>query len=839
MATFRTVPDLVTEVWSSRAEDAAVIESTGRVATGTELLGAVDRWTTAFGEAGVSRGDRVGIALPRSIDQVAAVLAAMRVGAPYVPLDPSYPAARREFVVRDAGLRVAAGTAPAGIGDDTVRRWISGDASSRGATRAPAIDPDEDAYVIYTSGSSGMPKGVRISHRNLDTFLHEWDSLVDPTRRGVWLASTSLSFDPSVVEIIWTLARGWQVVLAPDRPAAGVLGSLIAAHGVTHLQCTPTRASMLLTESIDRNGLESLEHLLIGGEVLTAAMARELRSLVPRVTNIYGPTETTVWAFAHDIAADGELASITDPVPIGRPLPGIDAFVIEPGTAREVSAGAEGEIVLAGDDVSIGYHDRDERTASQFVSVMVGGVERRVYRTGDLGQQGTDGVWVYRGRIDDQIKISGHRIEPAEIESVLHTAGIERAAVVVRTLASGVPRLVAFVQSSPGTTIDVQHLRALCVAELPASHVPRLFVQLDEFPLTPSGKIDRRALPTPESEDPGDIDLETPAEVASVCRIWSSVLGVAVRPDDDFFALGGDSLAAVAILAEVARVHGEALGLASLVDAPTPRLLVDELHRGIGQTRSLVPIRPAAGRPRARLVLVHGAGGNVVNLVPMAKLLPADIDVVALQAYAVTRPGAAMDTTVEAMASRYVRELDVLPDDGASLVVGGYSDGGTIAWEMAQQLIAAGRRPSRVLLIDSAIGVPALQVPVHERLLNVVRNVRDRQRGLGAFVRESWIAQRTADDETEPTARDTARLPTIDVQNEVEAAVERYVVQPIDVDVALIRASHTRIAVWSDFRWKRYVRRSFRICFAPGSHLGITSRGNAPALAEAVRQQLS
>lgn len=853
MATSSSLLESIGAAWEGRASDPVLIEPSGRRVGPGALAARVGQWADALQSAGAGPGRRVGLSLHRTIDQVAAVLGVMAIGAAYVPLDPGYPTPRLELMADDAGIDVIAGEDLGLSPSLSARRWVAPAPfqDTRPADSTPGRSaPDgswgsvprlagDEAYLIYTSGSSGIPKGVRINHANLVAFLREWDDVVDPDRRGVWLATTSLSFDPSVVELLWTLTRGWTVVLAPDRPAAGGIGGLIAEHGVTHLQCTPTRATMLLADPVDRMGVAALEHMLIGGEVLTAALAKDVRGLGPRLTNIYGPTETTVWAFAHDVAPDGCLESIVDPVPIGRALPGVGAHVVGPDGV-ELPTGSSGEIALTGADVSPGYHDRPERTAAHFTRLVLGGEERLCYRTGDLGRLRADGVWEFAGRLDDQIKIRGHRIEPAEVESALIGApGVEQAAVVAREVASGVPRLVAFVR---GTAIDPRALRARCAALLPASHVPAIVVDVTEMPTTPSGKVDRKALTVPALvDDAVDEDVEAQGELSRMCAIWSATLGVPVGPDDDFFALGGDSLAAVALLAEVSRVHGIALGLAVIVDAPTPIRLIDEVHRGIGHAPSLVILRRAdesVARPR-RLFIVHGAGGNVVNLVHMSKRLPADVDVVGLQAQGVTRPGAVVDETIEEMAQRYLAEVRGHQPSGPYLL-GGYSDGGIVAFEMARQLLLDHEDVDRLVLIDTALNVADLRVPAHRRVWHAVLNLRDRQRGLGSFVRDALIAQRTPAATPEPPMNELARLPRVDVQVEVEHAVRRYDMAPLaaDVDVHLIRAAHTPLAVWSDFRWRRFVRGSLVVSFSSGSHHQMVGPAHAGALAERVTAAL-
>ncbi len=842
---------LLQAAWSTPdrqvAPDAALREASGRRVSGPALLARVEEWASAMRTAGIRPGDIVGIHLARSADQVAALFAALSLGVAYVPLDRSYPVARLRFMIDDLGLGCVAGFEnPELRRSGSTLKWIEPPPWGTSATSAktpPAITvsppADDLAYVIYTSGSTGNPKGVRITDGNLRTFLHSWDALVPPERRGTWLALTSLSFDPSVVEVIWTLTRGWPIVLAPDQPNPGVVGGIIERDVVTHLQCTPTRASMLLADPGDRHGLAKLEHLLVGGEALTAALARDLRRIVPRVTNIYGPTETTVWAFAHDVADDlGTEPS--DPIPIGRPLPGVRSAVVDEHL-YPVADGVLGELLLAGDDVADGYHARPDQTTRAFIetcgeltaTLTFGSPSARVYRTGDLVRRRTDGVHEFAGRIDDQIKVSGNRIEPAEVESVLlGQPGVEQAVVAARRTAQGIVRLVAYIRGAPVDDRVAARLREACAAAVPPSHVPSLIVGIDRFPLTPSGKIDRRSLPDLTVPDDGATPAGTRAETAAMCQLWSSVLGAPVSPDDDYFTLGGDSLTAVAIVAEIARRHDVSLGLAVLVSAPTPRLLVDEVHRSTSERGALVLLRQVPNAVQ-RLVLVHGAGGNVVNLVHSAKRLRSDIEAAAFQAHAVATPGAKGDLTIEAMATRYLGELRSLQHAGPYLLCG-YSDGGLVAWDMARQLLEAGESVRRIILLDTGIGATRHLVPPHERLRNAARNVRDRQRPMFEFLRDARAAQRAPRTDPQVSDDDQSRLGRVlDVQAEVEQAVSIYRVRPLALDVSLIRSRHTPVAVWSDFRWRRLAR-NVDVSFVSGHHLDMVGPGRADELAAAL-----
>lgn len=875
----RSLAGQVRRVWTAKPHDLAIQEASGRSVDGLGLLYRIDAWCDRLSEAGVIAGSMVGNCLPRSIDQVAALFAIHEIGAAYVPLDPNYPLARREYMVADLGVTVLLGSKNRETQEFEGALWIE-PPGWHGVIRRPQSVPklhhapfdQELAYVIYTSGSTGKPKGVRITHGNLNAFLSEWDDLVPPEPAGVWLGLTSLSFDPSVVELLWTLSRGWSIVLAPERPAPGAIGQLISTHKITHLQITPTRASMLLSDTTDRNGLALLKELFVGGEVLTATLARDLLRKVPILTNLYGPTETTVWAFAHRFTAGSELI---DPLPIGRPLRGVIARIDPINDVDDVnvagvkvvvvdvdvddiddvndvnaldannssgSSGSIGEIVLAGPDVSPGYHCCSLAKQKTRVNQSCGSE----YRTGDLARIGDDGCWYFHGRSDTQIKISGNRIEPAEIESVLLAQpGVALAAVVARVLASGVPRLVAFVEPRADWTspLDPMQLQTACRAELPSTYVPAVIAIDSSLPKTPSGKVDRGALKVPASlADPGPID-EDADRLGKLCRVWSSILGRTVAPDDDFFAFGGDSLGAVAVMAEVARIYGEQFGLALLITAPTPRKLLVEIDRGQKHSETLVALRTAENpseSPNRRLFIVHGAGGNVVNLVHMAKQLPGDLDVYAFQAHGVASPDGTIDLTIEAMAERYLKELRVLQPNGPYLL-GGYSDGGLVAWEMARRLIGEGSLVRGLLLIDSALPPTPdmINASTAEKLLNILRNMRDRQRPGLVWVRDAITGHRMTNTISTANASDLDRLPNVDVQVEVERATDLYKMCALTIDVALVRAAHTKPVVWVDLRWKQYARGRFSVIVSSGDHLAMVRPQNAENLGSHVSDALA
>ena len=340
-----------------RADEVVLIDPVhDRVSTGQELVSEIDRARRGLADNGVRPGDRVGLHLPTSVDLVVAFLSILELGATYIPLDQLLPDARLNLLVDETGANVVISNRPnAPTGTLKRARVLTPDLWSDD-TGAPASGVEvssgsaDCAYIVFTSGSTGRPKGVCATHENLGAFLDSWDSVVDPNEPGVWLASTSFAFDPSVVELIWTLARGATVVLAPSPGLKHSIGELIELHKVTHFQCTPTRAKVLIDDPYEAKRLGLLKHIIVGGEVLPSSLVSRLYATgIERVTNVYGPTETTVWAFAYEIPQ-----GTGDPISIGRPLPGIMTRIVPAnelsGKGREI-----GELIIGGRSVSPGY----------------------------------------------------------------------------------------------------------------------------------------------------------------------------------------------------------------------------------------------------------------------------------------------------------------------------------------------------------------------------------------------------------------------------------------------------------------------------------------------------
>jgi len=576
-----TIDEMVLRAAARHPDATAVQCGPARLSYG-QLARRVHALAARLLETGTGPGDRVGLAMGRSVDMLAAVLAVVRTGAAYVPLDPAFPAERLRFMITDAGLRtlVTQPDAAADLPEDGVPRIVldpddplEGYAGRTVPSRARADDP---AYVIYTSGSTGTPKGVVVHHRAVVNFLASMavEPGLDP--QDVLMAVTTLSFDIALLELLLPLTVGARVVIASaDESADGtLLARLLDAAGATVMQATPTQWRMLVDAGWQGTGREF--RCFSGGEPLPADLAAALRARCTQLWNLYGPTETTIWSTCHRVETpDG-------PVPIGRPIANTPVYLLDEAR-RPVPRGATGEIYIGGPGVALGYLARPELTAERFLpDPFAGAAGARMYRTGDLGRLRRDGTLEHRGRTDAQVKVRGFRVELGEIEAALSALDtVRQAAVVLRRGDRNDDRLVAYVVPA-GAAVPADDLRTALAARLPAFMIPHHFVTLSALPTTPNGKVDRAALARRAVEaaagSPGSRAPASPAESA-VARVFADVLGLdRVGADDDFFDLGGHSVLAMRVVARLRDGPAPALGLRDLFEAPTVAALAERIR---------------------------------------------------------------------------------------------------------------------------------------------------------------------------------------------------------------------------------------------------------------------
>jgi amino acid adenylation domain-containing protein len=565
----RTVAELFGEQVGRSPDAIALVHARTRL-TYSELDGRAAELAARLRVLGVGDGSLVAVSLERSVDLLVGLLAIWKAGGAYVPVDPEYPPDRRAYFLRDCGASLLltqerlADRLPA----DLPTLFLDSGRSER-ASRGTDVDgcptghPDSLAYVIYTSGSTGRPKGVAVTHASLVNQLYGMRDRLDSGPRDRWLGLASLSFDISTLELFLPLLVGGRVVLAGPEGMKDTtaLLRLVRERGVTHVQATPTGWRVLLSAGFEGR----LVTAVVGGEALPVALARELRVRVGRLVHVYGTTESTLWSTSCEVPDPVEEISI------GGPIANTRLYVLdESGQVAPLSV--PGELYIGGLGLARGYLGRPGLTAERFVPDPFGAPGARLYRTGDQVRWRPGGGLEFLGRLDNQVKLRGHRIELGEVEAALseHPA-VREAVVILGADAAGEPALVAYLVAVDAEPTPVE-LRQFLGRTLPSFMVPSAFVRLDRLPSNPNGKVDRRALPEPVQP----IQPTRPAAgiadelIDAMAAIWCEALGVdSVGPEDDLFELGGHSLTITKIAARVRSQLGADVPLYVFFDTPT------------------------------------------------------------------------------------------------------------------------------------------------------------------------------------------------------------------------------------------------------------------------------
>ncbi|WP_456279693.1 amino acid adenylation domain-containing protein [Bacillus sp. K7] len=591
-------------------------------------------------EKGLGPEQYVALALPRSPEMVASMLAVLKTGAAYLPLDPEFPADRISYMLKDAkpsciltteeiaarlpdDLSVPQLVLDQTVTQEIVKRYSPGNPNVSVSLAHPA-------YIIYTSGSTGRPKGVVVTLKSLSNFLLSMQEAFSLGEEDRLLAVTTVAFDISALELFLPLISGAQIVIAKKETIREpqTLAQMIEYFDINIMQATPT-----LWHALVANEPETLRGLrvLVGGEALPSGLLQALHELQCPVTNLYGPTETTIWSAAAFLEK-----GVKGVPAIGKPIWNTQVYVLDHGL-QPVPPGVVGELYIAGTGLARGYFRRPDLTAERFIADPYGPPGTRMYRTGDQARWRADGSLDYIGRADHQIKIRGFRIELGEIDAVIAKhPDIEQAAVVVREDQPGDKRLVAYMVAA--AAIDTAELRRYVGASIPDYMVPAAFVEMDELPLTPNGKLNRKALPAPDfSTSVSDRGPRTPQEEI-LCDLFAEVLGLArVGIDDSFFELGGHSLLAARLMSRIREVMGAELGIAKLFDEPT----VAGLAAHLDQAQSVRPALQRAERPekiplsfaQRRLWFLHCLEGpSPTYNIPVAIRLSGELDQSVLQA---------------------------------------------------------------------------------------------------------------------------------------------------------------------------------------------------------------
>ena len=790
---------------------------------------------------GVRPNTKVAVCLRPSFDFAIAVLAVLKSGGACLPMDPTYPPQRLTYMLQDAQAHIlitSQETLPADVPAEC-KVIVVGEISDIFSRQSPenpvpVVTPSGLAYVIYTSGSTGKPRGVLLPHSGLVNYIVTMAKMYSMASSDRVLQFCSISFDIAIEEmfIAWTSGAG--LVFKSEATPLGVPEFLSWAEqqGITVLDL-PTaywhewvRHLPELKEPSPRD----LRLVIVGGEKASAkAYGAWLGAVGRRVrwVNTYGPTEASIAATASEPQFDA--SAIPENLPIGRPVPNVRIYLLD-GNLNPIPVGIAGELHIAGVGVAQGYFNRDEMTAEKFIpDPFSSEAGARMYRTGDLARYLPSGEIEFLGRRDDQIKIRGFRIELGEIESALAKhPDISQAAVVVKEKTSGDKCLVAYLVPGQRAEASAAKLRSFLQEQLPDYMVPSAFVVLDSMPMTPNGKINRRGLPEPEFDAPsiGGV-VASDALQWQLTRIWQEVLEkkrIGVR--DNFFELGGHSLLAARLMHRVGQEIGKNLPLAMLFEAPT----IEQLAGALGQDSwsrywsSLVPIQPSGSQPP--FFCVHGVGGNVIGLRELGKCMAPDHPFYGLQSQGLdgTRP---CHKTIEEMALHYIHEIRSVQPDGPYFL-GGFSFGGLVAYEMAQQLRAGGEDVGLLALFDTypgnltAEGNSFLGLLLHLDWKNLFRDlpkvVEKRIRR-----RMKWWRRRVQ--------------PALwDVRNSNTSAHNNYVLRPYEGRATLLRAEKKSLRDSKDPHapWNGLIA-NLEIHEIPGDHFDILVQPHVNRLAECLK----
>ena len=817
---------------------------------------------------GVGPEQLVGLCMKRSLELVVGLLGVLKAGGAYVPLEPDYPQERLTFMVADTGVGVVLSTeqyqgAVKGAGIrvlslDTEWAQVAGES---GEAIESGVRPENLAYVIYTSGSTGKPKGVMNTHQGLCNRLWWMQQQYGLGENDRVLQKTPYSFDVSVWEFLWPLMSGARLVMA--RPEghrdSRYLVEVIEREQITTMHFVPSMLQVFVEEKgLSRCG--SLRRVICSGEALSAELQERFyaRSSA-ELHNLYGPTEAaidvTYWAC--------EQGQKQRTVPIGRPISNLQIYILD-RHGNPVPVGVPGELHIGGVGLARGYLNRPELTAEKFVDdPFCGEPEARLYKTGDLARYRTDGVIEYLGRIDHQVKIRGFRIELGEIEAVLmqHEA-ISECVVLAREDTPGQKGLVAYPVAKKQAAPNVKELRNWMKDRLPEYMVPADFVMLPAIPVTHNGKIDRGALPAPEAvrseleqtcATPRTREEKTPEE--ELMAIWEAVLNTKpVGPNDDFFELGGQSLLALRLLAEIEKTMGVELPLASLLEAPTVRAQAQLVrkYRGTGSTAD-------GGKKRYRtsqqLPLFYLGGDPTFR--PLSRRLSELREFHSLGVRASLLAKLKDPSSLECIAEEFAKNIRERCPEGPYML-GGWCAHGLLAYETARQLQAQGQEVAQVVMLETANplrrkqyggwkrAIARAQLKFHllkfelayMRQLNgpqardyMAGRVRQKLMRMKKSLRRTWKI---------PSPSGNENLGSGNPLDALYAAAARYSPKPYEGSVVLIRSQQHTYGFGGvlDLGWQELLGKNLEIYETPGNHYTIYMHPNVDALAHKIHVSL-
>ncbi|SON59511.1 Tyrocidine synthase 3 [Mycobacterium simulans] len=673
----------------ARTPHAVAVASADRSMTYHELDMAANRLAHLLADNGVGPGDAVALLLTHSAQAIVAILAVLKTGAAYLPIDPAHPPARVHFMLHDAAPVAAITVAelrPRLSDHDLIIIDVDDLIidTSYPCHALPHPAAENIAYIIYTSGTTGNPKGVAVTHTGIANLVASHAERLAITPESRILQFAPLIFDMSVGNMWWALLTGAAAVIPPDDQVSPgkELVDFMVEHNVSHAKFTPS-----VLAALPANQLRGVT-LIVGGEVCPPDLVDHYAA-VTTLINEYGPTETTV-----DVTIGYPLEVGSGAAPIGSPVAGAALYVLDAGL-RLVPVGVPGELYVAGTGLGCGYWRRGGLTASRFGACPFGEAGERMYRTGDLVRWGPDGQLHYLGRTDEQLKIRGYRIECGEVRAALSALpGVNQAAVIAREDRPGDKRLVGYITG----TADAAAARLSLAEWLPSYMVPAAVVRLQELPLTINGKLDTRALPAPDySEAGGRYRAPSTHTEEMLASIYADVLGLErVGVDDSFFDLGGDSLSAMRLIAAINTAFDAHLVVRTVFDTPTVAGLSHRLGRGAGPAEEVVPLQTLKQGTGIPLFCIHPAGGVSWPYQALGNYV--DCPIIGIQQIA--QHDETDFGSILGMAKTYADRLQAIHPAGPYNLLG-WSFGGVVAHEVAIELRRRGCVVQRLILLDA------------------------------------------------------------------------------------------------------------------------------------------
>ncbi|MDB5157018.1 MAG: hypothetical protein JWR50_1725 [Mucilaginibacter sp.] len=808
-------------------------------------------------DQGVKAGDVIGLAIDRSPEMVISLLAIMKAGATYLPIDIGFPIDRINYMLNDASVKllVTSSKFQEKYQDHTQLLFIE-EAWQKSTTYSAQnftadINEDTVAYILYTSGSTGKPKGVEVKHVGLVNFLISMQEFPGANNTDVILSSTTISFDIAELEIYLPLITGASLVIAsPEIVKDGrSLLDIARTEKITIMQGTPFMWRMML--EADWNEALPMK-ILCGGEAMTKELATSLVDKCAELWNMYGPTETTIWSTIKRITPADDL------ITVGYPILNTQIYILNE-RFDEVSKGEVGEIYIGGIGVAKGYLNRPELTIERFIDDKFSNIAgQKIYKTGDLGKILEDGEILCLGRIDHQIKIRGYRIETEEVEhQIKQLPNVKEAIVSVFKDALGNMHLVAYVMlENPEVNSDPHVWRTDLGKLLPEYMVPTNYTIIPAIPLMANGKTDRKALPEPVINAQVNNEYEpavTPVETVLVDIFLKNVAVNKIGITDNFFELGINSLVAVKIMLLIEKQFNKRLPLSTLIKYPTIKELALDIQNETVESpyKALIPIKPKGSKPT--LYMVHGIGLNLNNLYNVVNLLGEDQPVYGLQALGLDGSVEPLDN-IEAIAKYYNDEI-ITHDPVGPYAIAGYSFGGFIAYEMVKQLKSMGKTVNMLGMFDTNLQQPTHQYSLLKKIW--VKGIRQFHKfvfRLGtlftmpldtlAYLKIYYTIKFKLNLKRLGFFKDfdPDNMPPFmqEIAGKLNHAFGNYVVTPYDVKIDLFMADE-RIFYVDDpqyLGWSKYALNGVEVHKVPGDHKDLFDPPNDATLAGVLQSRL-